>query len=73
MGCCVGFGRTLLFIFNFIFVITGLALIGLGAFVQIEATKYLDFLGNQYTNTPVLFIIVGKNFKRLFIITSSVW
>jgi CD63 antigen len=59
MGCCVGFGRTLLFIFNFIFVITGLALIGLGAYVQIEATKYPDFLGNQYTNTPVLFIIVG--------------
>jgi len=52
-------GRTLLFIFNFIFVITGLALIGLGAYVQIEANKYLDFLGNQYTNTPVLFIIVG--------------
>jgi len=59
MGCCEGLGRTLLFLFNFIFVITGLALIGLGAYVQIEANKYLDFLGNQYTNTPVLFIIVG--------------
>jgi CD63 antigen len=58
-SCCENFWRTILFIFNFVFVVTGLALIGLGAYVQVQATKYLDFLGNQYTNTPVLFIVVG--------------
>lgn len=58
-GCCEGMARFLLFVFNFIFVITGLALIGLGAYVQIQAKEYLDFLGNAYVNTPVVFMIVG--------------
>jgi CD63 antigen len=39
--------------------VTGLALIGLGAYVQIQAKEYLDFLGNQYVNTPIIFIILG--------------
>jgi len=58
-GCCDSIARFFLFLFNFLFVVTGLALIGLGAYVQIAAKEYLDFLGNQYANTPIIFIIVG--------------
>merc|ERR1712098_910156 len=33
--------------------------IGFGAYVQIEAKDYLDFLGTNYVNTPIFVIILG--------------
>jgi len=56
--CCENLTRFLFFAFNLVFVITGLALVILGAYVQVEASNY-DFLGPEYENTPILFIIVG--------------
>jgi len=53
---CVKF---LLFGFNLIFAITGLALIVTGAVIQGMYSQYLDFLGNTFLNTPILLIIVG--------------
>ena len=46
-------------VFNLIFALVGLVLMGLGVFVQVEAKDYLNFLGNNYTNTPVFIIVLG--------------
>ncbi len=44
---------------NLFFVIAGLLLIGVGAYIQIEAKTYLDFLADNYLNTPIFIIIAG--------------
>ncbi|XP_013782440.1 CD63 antigen-like [Limulus polyphemus] len=51
--------KYLLFAFNFIFVVTGAALIAVGAWVQAKAAEYVDFLGDKYTSAPILLIVVG--------------
>lgn len=56
---CESLARFFLFGFNFVFVLTGIALIGMGAYIQIEMTQYIDFIGDQYLNTGVVLIIVG--------------
>jgi hypothetical protein len=39
--------------------VAGLLLIGVGAYIQIEAKTYLDFLADNYLNTPIFIIIAG--------------
>lgn len=51
--------KYLLFSFNLIFAISGLALIITGGVVQAKYKEYLDFLGHDFFNTPILLIIVG--------------
>ncbi|XP_050418018.1 CD63 antigen [Patella vulgata] len=51
--------KLLLFVFNLLFVLAGIGLIGAGSYVQIKLTNYNDFLGNQYTGPGILLIIVG--------------
>jgi len=53
---CVKF---LLFAFNLIFVIAAIALIAVGAYVQIKLVDYYDFFGNEYTGPGILLICVG--------------
>merc|ERR1711881_299303 len=58
--------KYLLFIFNLVFTITGLALIVIGGIIQGLYSQYLDFLGDQFLNTPVLLVVVGC---LIFIVT----
>lgn len=58
--------KYLLFIFNLIFAITGLALIIIGAIIQGLYSQYLDFLGDQFFNAPILLVVVGC---LIFIVT----
>jgi len=51
--------KYLLFSFNLIFLITGLALIITGCVIQGVYSNYLDFLGDSFFNTPVLLVVVG--------------
>jgi len=51
--------KYLLFAFNFIFVIAAIALIAVGAYVQIKLVDYYDFFGNEYTGPGILLIVVG--------------
>lgn len=51
--------KYLLFGFNLVFALSGLALIVTGGVVQGLYSQYLDFLGDQFLNTPVLLIVVG--------------
>ena len=46
---------------NILFALAGLVLIGFGAYAQFEAKDYLNFLGDNYVNTPIFVIILGKN------------
>jgi len=48
-----------LFLFNLLFALSGLLLIIAGGIIQGAYSQYLDFLGNQFFNTPVFLIIVG--------------
>jgi len=59
MGCCDVLIKYIVFLFNFVFFLTSVALIGIGAYIQINMTKYLDFLGNTYLNTSIILIIIG--------------
>lgn len=38
---------------------TGIALIAMGAYIQIAMSNYLNFMDNAYLNSSVLFIIIG--------------
>jgi len=58
--------KYLLFVFNLIFAITGLALIVIGGIIQGLYSQYLDFLGDQFFNTPILLVVVGC---LIFIVT----
>lgn len=51
--------KYLLFAFNLIFVIAAIALIAVGAYVQIKLVEYYDFFGNEYTGPGILLIVVG--------------
>jgi CD63 antigen len=59
MGCCETFAKYIIILFNVVFVLTGLFLIGVGAYVQIDAKEYISFLGSSYLNTPIILIVVG--------------
>lgn len=51
--------KNILILFNLVFSITGIALIGLGTYAKIHADNYFNFLGDQYVNTPIIVICVG--------------
>ncbi|XP_076458671.1 CD63 antigen-like [Babylonia areolata] len=51
--------KYLLFSFNLIFVIAAIALIAVGAYVQVKLVDYVDFFGNEYTGPGILLIVVG--------------
>ena len=58
--CCESLVKYFMIICNIIFALIGAVLIGFGAYAQIEAKDYLNFLGNNYVNTPIFIIILGK-------------
>ncbi|KAF0300669.1 CD63 antigen [Amphibalanus amphitrite] len=51
--------KYLIFFFNFLFVISGIALATLGAVMKGYYNRYLDFLGGGVVGTPIPLIIVG--------------
>lgn len=59
MGLAVGTAKYLLFFFNFIFFITGVLIIAMGAVVKNDTAKYAELDGAEFTSAPVLLIVVG--------------
>lgn len=51
--------KLLLFAFNFIFVIVGCVLIGVGAYIQVQFKDYLNFVEGQFSSAAALLIAVG--------------
>ena len=58
--CCESLVKYFMIISNIIFALIGTVLIGFGAYAQIEAKEYLNFLGDNYVNTPIFIIILGR-------------
>jgi CD63 antigen len=58
-NCCDSLLKYLIFVFNFFFFLTGVALISVGAYMKIEMANYLNFLDDAYFNSSILFIILG--------------
>jgi CD63 antigen len=45
--------------FSFFFQLSGLTLVVVGGVIQGVYSQYLDFLGDQFFNAPVLLVVVG--------------
>jgi len=58
-NCCESLVKYFMVLCNILFAIAGIALIGFGAYAQIAAKDYLNFLGDNYVNTPIFIIILG--------------
>ena len=63
--------KYIIVIFNLLLALAGLAIIGVGAYIQIGAKHYLDFLDSTYLNTPIVFIIVGRTNTNINIIINQ--
>merc|ERR1711884_234611 len=59
METSMKFIKYLLFFFNLLFALSGLLLIITGCVIQGAYSDYLDFLGDDFFNTPVFMIVVG--------------
>ncbi|KAJ8320964.1 hypothetical protein KUTeg_002551 [Tegillarca granosa] len=51
--------KVLLFAFNFVFVLAGIGLIGVGAYVQIQLKEYFALIEGQFSSAAALLIAVG--------------
>jgi len=58
-NCCESMVKYFMVLCNILFALAGLVLIGFGAYAQFEAKDYLNFLGDNYVNTPIFVIILG--------------
>jgi len=58
-GCCSSLVKFFIILCNILFALAGVVLMGLGIYTQVVAKDYLNFLGNNYVNTPIFIIIVG--------------
>ncbi|XP_066997503.1 23 kDa integral membrane protein [Anabrus simplex] len=59
MGCGMSFVKYLLFIFNLVFALSGLALLVLGILVLTETEVYQEFLAGKFHAPPILLIVIG--------------
>ena len=62
-NCCESLVKYFMVFCNILFALAGLILIGFGAYAQLAAKDYLNFLGENYVNTPIFVIILGKNWN----------
>ncbi|XP_064647218.1 CD63 antigen-like [Lineus longissimus] len=51
--------KYLLFAFNFLFFLAGLALIIAGAVIEIKFKEYVEFFGTSFSSVAILLIVVG--------------
>lgn len=58
-NCCESMVKYFMVFFNILFTLAGCVLIGFGAWSQIAAKDYLNFLGESYVNTPIFLMVVG--------------
>jgi len=58
-NCCESLVKYFMVLCNILFALAGIILIGFGAYAQIAAKDYLNFLGDNYVNTPIFVIILG--------------
>ncbi|CAK9798106.1 CD63 antigen [Anthophora plagiata] len=59
MGCAIGMIKYLLYIFNFIFAVCGLAILAIGVVAHLRLLRVNEQLGTGVTFTSVTVIVVG--------------
>ena len=59
MNCCDSMLKYIVFLCNFIFFLTGAAILGIGIYVQVEFTEYYDFLSEKYLGSGIILMVVG--------------
>jgi len=59
MGCCETMLRYIIFLINFVFFLASVAVIAIGAYIQIQMRTYLDFIDNSYVGSAVVLIVLG--------------
>ena len=58
-GCGTSFTKYIILFFNFLFCVSGLALIVLGTFINLEYGTYLSFADNRFARAEYFIIAVG--------------
>jgi len=59
MGCCGSLLQGILFVVNLLIFVCGAAVLGGGIYMEVEMSKYLDFLDNQAVSTAIVLIVIG--------------
>jgi len=59
MSFCDSLITNILYVFNFFVAITGLTLVAIGTFAQVYAQNYINFMGKQFSYSPISIIVVG--------------
>jgi len=58
-NCCDSMLNKLVAIFNFFLFLVGAILIGVGTYIHVQMSDYLNYFDDSYINASVLFIILG--------------
>jgi len=59
MNCCDSMLKYIVFLCNFIFFLTGCAVLGIGIYVQLTMSDYYDFLEEKYFGSSIILMVVG--------------
>jgi len=59
MGCCETMLRYIIFLINFVFFLASVAIIAIGAYIQIQMKTYLEFIDNAYISSAIVLIVLG--------------
>ena len=51
--------KYIVFLCNFIFFLTGCAVLGIGIYVQLTMSDYYDFLEEKYFGSSIILMVVG--------------
>jgi len=57
--CGVACAKYLVFVFNLLFALTGIAIITVGAYIQSAYHHYANFVGENFWSAPILLMVVG--------------
>jgi len=58
-NCCDSMLNKLVAIFNFFLFLIGAILIGVGTYIHVQMSDYLNYFDDSYVNASVLFIVLG--------------
>lgn len=59
MNCCDSMLKYIVFLCNFVFFLTGCAVLGIGIYVQLTMKDYYDFLEEKYLGSAIILMVVG--------------
>jgi len=58
-NCCSSIAQAILLVVNLVIFLCGVTVLGGGIYMEVNMSKYLDFLENQAVTSSIVFIIIG--------------